>query len=138
MLLTTILNHVQKFKSFSLLCSKRPSGLMPKRPRSTFLWRPEPTVEQYAASADGWVHAMVDSLFGVFLIFRCGGIPVTLVYAPRCVNCFWCGIRVESLSWTLPENPKSPLTETYAWYLARWAQRLPWSDTAKAMAFRTT
>ena len=38
--------------------------------------------------------------------------------------------------WTLPENPKSPLTETYAWYLARWAQRLSWSETAEA--FRTT
>ena len=27
-----------------------------------FLWRPEPTVDRYAASVDGWVHAMVDSV----------------------------------------------------------------------------
>ena len=50
MLFTTILNHMQKFKSFVF---QRSSGPMPKRPRSTFLWRPEPIVDQYAASADG-------------------------------------------------------------------------------------
>ena len=55
MLLINILAQVQKFK---FLCSKGPSGPMPKRPRLTFLWRPEPTVDRYAASADGRVNAM--------------------------------------------------------------------------------
>ncbi len=32
-------------------------------------------------------------------------------YAPRRVACSWCGVRVESLLWTLPENPKNPLTQ---------------------------
>ena len=72
MLLTTILNHVQKFKSFVF---KKASGPMPKRARSTFLWRPEPTVDRYAANADGSAHAMVDSLSAVFPIFRFGGFP---------------------------------------------------------------
>ena len=63
-------------------------------------------------------------------------IPVTLGYAPHRVDCSWCGIRVESLPWTLPENLKSPLTETYAWYLAGWAKRLSWLERAEA--FKTT
>ena len=63
-------------------------------------------------------------------------IPVTLGYAPHRVDCSWCGIRVESLPWMLPENLKSPLTETYAWYLAGWAKRLSWLERAEA--FKTT
>ena len=70
MLFTTILNHVQKFKRFVF---KKVSGPTPKRPRSRFLWRPEPTVDRYEASADGWVPAREDSLSGVFPIFRCEG-----------------------------------------------------------------
>ena len=35
------------------------------------------------------------------------GIPVTLIYSPRRVECCNCGIRVEAMPWTQGKNPLS-------------------------------
>ena len=59
------------------------------------------------------------------------GIKVFLVYAARRVNCPQCGILVERLPWAVG---KHQLTQTYAWYLARWAKRLSWKETAEAFS----
>ncbi|MDN5872248.1 MAG: ISL3 family transposase, partial [Nitrococcus sp.] len=59
------------------------------------------------------------------------GIKVFLVYAPRRVDCPSCGVRVESMPWALG---KSPLTKAYAWFLARWARRLSWKEVALVFA----
>jgi transposase len=61
------------------------------------------------------------------------GMKVFLVYAPRRVNCTTCGVRVEHMPWALG---KRPLTEAYAWFLSSWAKRLSWKETAEV--FRTT
>ncbi|MCU7929155.1 MAG: hypothetical protein KZQ97_22385 [Candidatus Thiodiazotropha sp. (ex Dulcina madagascariensis)] len=61
------------------------------------------------------------------------GIKVFLVYAPRRVDCPTCGVRVEQMPWALG---KRPLTKTYGWFLAKWAKRLSWKETAEA--FRTS
>lgn len=61
------------------------------------------------------------------------GIPVYFVYAMRRVACPSCGVVVERVPWA---NGKSPVTTTYAWFLARWAKRLSWSEVAEA--FQTT
>jgi len=55
------------------------------------------------------------------------GIKVFLVYAPRRVNCHDCGVRVEFMPWALG---KRPLTKAYGWFLARWAKRLSWKEVA--------
>ena len=60
------------------------------------------------------------------------GLPMFLVYAPRRVDCPRCRVKVEAMPWTLPSNPKSPLTETLSWFLAGWAKRLSWKETAEA------
>lgn len=57
------------------------------------------------------------------------GLPVFFVYAPRRVECPRCGVRVERLPWA---NGKHHLTTTYAWFLARWAKRLSWTEVAAA------
>jgi len=57
------------------------------------------------------------------------GIKVFLVYAPRRVNCPGCGVRVEHMPWALG---KRPLTKVYGWFLASWAKRLSWKETAEA------
>lgn len=57
------------------------------------------------------------------------GILVFFVYAMRRVNCPKCGIHVEAVPWA---EGKSPVTTTYAWFLARWARRMSWSEVAKA------
>ena len=57
------------------------------------------------------------------------GIKVFLVYAPRRVNCPGCGVGVEYMPWALG---KRPLTRVYGWFLASWAKRLSWKETAEA------
>ena len=61
------------------------------------------------------------------------GIIVFFVYAMRRVDCPACGIVVERVPWA---EGKQRLTTTYRWFLARWARRLSWSETARV--FRTT
>jgi len=57
------------------------------------------------------------------------GIAVYFVYAMRRVNCPTCGVVVEAVPWG---NGKHQSTTTYAWFLARWAKRLSWSEVAEA------
>jgi len=56
------------------------------------------------------------------------GMPVWFVYAPRRVNCPCCGVVVEAMPWAAG---KSPITTTYAWFLASWAKALSWTETAR-------
>lgn len=55
-------------------------------------------------------------------------IAVYFVYTPRRCNCPGCGVKVELLPWN---NSKSPMTTTFAWFLASWAQVLSWTETAR-------
>ncbi len=57
------------------------------------------------------------------------GMAVYFLYAMRRVNCPTCGIVVESVPWA---KGKNQLTTTYAWFLARWAKRMCWTDVAQA------
>jgi transposase len=56
------------------------------------------------------------------------GILVFFVYAMRRVDCPTCGVVVEQVPWA---EGKHQVTTTYAWFLARWAKRLCWSDVAE-------
>ena len=61
------------------------------------------------------------------------GFQVFFIYAMRRVDCSLCGVRVESVPWA---KGKHHLTDTYAWFLARWAKRMSWKEVAEV--FRTT
>ena len=61
------------------------------------------------------------------------GILVWLVYAMRRVQCPNCGIKVERVPWA---QGKHQLCTCYIWFLARWARRLSWKETAEI--FRTS
>src|SRR6476620_5965709 len=62
------------------------------------------------------------------------GFLVFLLYTMRCVNCRRCGIvAVEEVPWG---DGKRTLTKAYMLFLARWARRLSWRETA--VAFRTS
>jgi transposase len=61
------------------------------------------------------------------------GIKVFFVYAMRRVECERCGVVVETVPWV---EGKNHLTRTYAWFLAKWAKRMSWTEVAEA--FRTT
>lgn len=58
-----------------------------------------------------------------------GGIPADFCYTPRRVNCPEHGIGVEPIPWSAG---KRPVTLTMMVFLARWARRLSWRETARA------
>src|SRR5690606_17657335 len=57
------------------------------------------------------------------------GYQCYLSYRMRRVNCRHCGVKVEQVPWA---EGKSPLCSAYQLFLARWARRLCWKQTADA------
>jgi transposase len=55
------------------------------------------------------------------------GIAVFLVYVMRRVDCADCGVRVESIPWA---EGKHTLTLAYMQFLAGWARRISWQEVA--------
>ena len=130
MQLKTILNRVQKHQSFIYTDIKLKEGEQLKldiaiRPRSNS--RP-------ICSGCGRKRPGYDTLpVRQFEFIPFWGILVNFVYAMRRVNCPDCGIKVERVPWA---DGKRTVTNAYAWFLARWAKQLSWSQTAEA--FRTS
>jgi transposase len=56
------------------------------------------------------------------------GIVVWFLYAPRRVECAEHGVVVEHIPWS---HGKSPVTTTMMSFLATWARRLSWRETAR-------
>jgi transposase len=129
--LKTILNRVEKMRSFVyggvefVETGRGPSleieirGRANGRARCSGCGRPRPGYDTLPARRFEYV-----PLWG-FLVF--------FVYAMRRVDCATCGVTVEQVPWT---SGKRRLTTTYAWFLARWAKRMTWTDVARA--FRTS
>ena len=62
------------------------------------------------------------------------GLPAFLVYAKRRVDCPRCvKVIVEQVPWA---DRKQRPTKAFHWFLASWAKRLSWKDTARV--FRTS
>ena len=61
------------------------------------------------------------------------GLLVFFAYRMRRVDCKACGVTVEAVPWA---HGKSPITTTYAWFLATWAKRMSWKQVASV--FRTS
>jgi transposase len=61
------------------------------------------------------------------------GMAVFFLYALRRVDCPRCGVTVEAVPWC---EGKQQHTRTYRWFLAQWARRLSWQETARI--FRTS
>lgn len=61
------------------------------------------------------------------------GMPFFFVYALRRVDCPECGIVAERVPWA---SGKHRQTTTLHWFLAGWAKRMSWQETARA--FRTS
>jgi transposase len=59
------------------------------------------------------------------------GLLVFLLYAPRRVDCRTCGVRVEAMPWAMG---KSSMTTVYMSFLATWARRLSWTETARVFS----
>ncbi len=61
------------------------------------------------------------------------GIRVYFCYRMRRVNCPDCGIKVESVPWS---DGKETMTKTMMHFLAGWARKLSWEETARS--FKTS
>jgi transposase len=61
------------------------------------------------------------------------GFTVVLLYAMRRVGCRPCGVKVEQVPWAIG---KHTLCKAYMLFLAQWARRMSWQETAQA--FRTS
>jgi transposase len=59
------------------------------------------------------------------------GLMTRLFYTPRRVSCPEHGVRVEAMPWN---EGKRPWTRAMMVFLARWARRLSWRETAEAFA----
>ena len=131
MQIKTILNRIQKFKSFVYGAVRLVEGA------------PVPTLEveiqprsnsRPVCSGCGQKRPRYDrSPERLFEFIPMWGHQVFFRYAPRRVDCPGCGVRVERMPWV---SGKHRLTEAYSWYLAGWAKRLSWKEVAEA--FRTT
>ncbi len=127
MQIKTILNRVQKFKSFVYGAVRLvedgdvPTLEVELRPRSNS--RPQ-------CSGCGHKRPGYDTLpKRRFEFIPLWGHKVYFLYAPRRVDCPCCGVHVERMPWV---EGKRHLTEAYSWFLAGWAKRLSWAEVAKA------
>lgn len=131
MQLKTILNHVEKHKSFVYaeirFCGKGDDlalevSVLPRRnsrPVCSGCRKRGPQYDCLKARR--------------FEFVPLWAIAVYFVYRMRRVNCPRCGIKVERVPWG---DGQCHLTKTYRWFLAAWAKRLSWQEVA--VVFRTS
>jgi transposase len=131
MRIQTILNRVEKFKSFvydDAHIEEQGGGpalvvqVLPRKnslPYCSGCYRRGPTYDHLKERR--------------FEFVPLWGILVFLAYRMRRVNCPRCGVTVEIVPWS---DGKNQLTTTYRWFLATWAKRLSWSEVGTI--FRTS
>jgi transposase len=131
MRIQTILNRVEKFKSFSYgeaALEGRTDGLA-----LIVKMRARKNSRPYCSGCGrrGPLHdRLKERRFEYVPVW---GILVFLVYGMRRVNCKRCGVTVEMVPWC---DGKNQMTTTYRWFLATWARRLSWSEVGSI--FRTS
>lgn len=127
MLIKTILNRIQKFKgfvyTFSRLITER--GELVMMTGIAARKNSRGTCSGCGIHACGYDHLRERRYEYVPL----WGIKVFFLYEPRRVDCRNCGIIVERVPWA---DGKHQLTDTFRIFLARWARRLSWKETAES------
>jgi len=125
MQLKTILNRVQKFKSFvyqSVQWSES-DGVLTLVIEMVARAHSDPLCSGCGRRGPGY-DRMETRRFEFVPLW---GIPVLFLYAMRRVNCKRCGVKVESVPWA---RGKHTLTGAYMQFLATWAKRLSWQEVA--------
>jgi len=131
MQLQTILNRVEKYKSFVYGSSRfvEASGTLELEVMIAARANSRPICSGCRRKRPGY-DRLPPRRFEFVPLWQ---IAVFFVYAVRRVNCPECGVRAEEIPWC---QGKQTQTRTYQWLLAKWAQRLSWQETARA--FRTS
>lgn len=131
MFVKTLLNRIDKFKSFvfanfslesrgdeaeCLIVDVRPRKN--SKPRCSHCRQPAPGYDRETKARE-------------FEYIPLWNFKVFLRYRMRRVQCPNCGVKVEAVPWA---EGKSRLTTSYKIFLARWARRLSWKETAEVFA----
>jgi transposase len=128
MRLITLLNHCQHFPGFvcekARLCPDSGTIEIHVRPRQGS----KPVCSGCHEPAAGYDHLTLRRFEFVPLC----GFMVLLLYRMRRVDCTACGVRVEELPWAIGKHQR---TKADMLFLAHWARKLSWQETA--MAFRS-
>jgi transposase len=129
MRLITLLNRCHHFPGFvyekARLCQEHGIIEIVVRPRRGA----KPVCSGCHQPASGYDHLGVRS----FEFVPFWGFMVLLLYRMRRVDCTTCGVKVEEVPWA---TGKHHLTKAYMLFLAHWARKLSWQETA--VAFRTS
>ena len=131
MQLKTILNRVQKFKSFVYenvvwLDSEENLALLVQIAARA---NSKPICSGCGCPGPGY-DTLEPRMFEFVPLWN---IAIFFAYALRRVDCETCGVKVERVPWA---DGKNTLTKTYMQFLATWAKKLSWKEVA--VTFRTT
>jgi transposase len=125
MLLTRLLNACHHFPGFvykgARLCERSQTIEIDVRPRQGS----KPRCSGCGNPAPGYDH-LGERRFEFIPIW---GYAVILLYCMRRVDCSVCGVKVEQVPWGIG---KHTLTQAYMLYLAHWARKLSWKETAQS------
>ena len=127
MRLQTILNRVEKFKSFVYGEAQSRS-----RPAARPWWSkvlPRKNSLPYCSGCLRRGRPYDQLKERRFEFVPLWGILVFLAYRMRRVDCPRCGVTVEMVPWC---DGKNQLTTTYRWFLASWAKRLSWARSGRS------
>ena len=123
MRLITLLNHCERFSGFvyekARLCQESRTIEIEMRPRRGS----KPVCSGCHERGRTYDHLRVRR----FEFVPLWGFMVLLLYCMRRVDCETCGVRVEEVPWA---TGKHQLTKAYMLFLAHWARKLSWQETA--------
>jgi transposase len=126
MLIQTVLNRVEKYKSFvygRIRFSEAGGGQPALEVEIRARAGSKPICSGCGQEGPGYDHLPARR----FEFIPMWGFLVFFIYALRRVDCPRCGVRVEKVPWAVG---KHHLTITYGWFLAGWAKRLSWREVA--------
>jgi transposase len=128
MLLVTILNRAEKYKSFVY---KKAEWADKADPGTIYIQveprkNGRPICSVCGEAGPGYDRQKEPRYFEFVPLW---GMAVFLVYRMRRVDCPRCGVKVEQVPWC---DGKNRLTITYRWFLAHWAERMSWKEVSRA------
>lgn len=125
MLIKTLLNKVERFKSFIYGSSEL--ATVDGADALIIDLKPRKNSKPVCPECGKRCKTYDTQSFRLFEYVPIWSFKVYLRYAPRRVACSLHGVKVESLPWGYG---KEQMTNSYQVYLARWAKRLSWKETA--------
>lgn len=125
MQLQTILNRVEKYKSFvyGKISFREASGRLELEVRVRARANSRPICSGCREKHAGYDRLPVRR----FEFVPLWQIAVFFVYGLRRVDCPKCGVTAEEVPWC---SGKQTHTRTYQWFLAQWARRMSWQEVA--------